>query len=128
MVDTLHDGEIPTRPVLGTEARTGKYTRNPFNWVHVNIRKLTLSRDRQIVNPGQLKVNFSTGDVNGWFRELLLCKKIRYSNAGMRIDMDDYKNGGYALWAYDLSPSQCDKQFNNPISRGKQSLKVEFEN
>ena len=45
----------------------------------------------------------------------------------MLIDIDDYKKGGYAFWAFDLSPSQCDEQFNDPARQGTLSLELEFE-
>ena len=52
----------------------------------------------------------------------------RYANAGPLITFDEYKKGGYALWAYDLSPSQCDEQFNDPKQEGSLTLEVEFAN
>ena len=61
------------------------------------------------------------------FWNLYRATNMRYANAGMLINMDDYKKGGYALWAFDLSPSQCDEQFNDPTRRGKLSLELEFE-
>ena len=30
------------------------------------------------------------------------------------------------LWAYDLSPSQCDEEFIDPRREGKLSLEIEF--
>ena len=41
---------------------------------------------------------------------LMRATNTRYANAGPLITLDEYKKGGYALWAYDLSPSQCDEQ------------------
>ena len=32
------------------------------------------------------------------------------------------------MWAYDLSPSQCDEQFIDPKQRGNLTLEVEFAN
>ena len=52
----------------------------------------------------------------------------RYANAGPLIKLEEYKKGGYALWAYDLSPSQCDEQFNDPKQQGNLTLEVEFGN
>ena len=49
------------------------------------------------------------------------------SNAGMLIDIDDYKKGGYTIWAFDLSPSQCGEKFNDPTRKGTLSLELEFE-
>jgi len=126
----LHEGEIPTRLVFGfvdSTAHTGEYNLNPFNWVHANLRRVTLLRDDQIVDSRGINVNFTTGDIMAGFWNLYRATNMRYANAGMLINMDDYKKGGYALWAFDLSPSQCDEQFNDPTRRGKLSLELEFE-
>ena len=54
----------------------------------------------------------------------------RYANSGTLITLDDYKKGGYTLWAYDLSPSQCDEQFNDsyPITTLFSSAEVKLNN
>ena len=128
--DPLYEGKLPTRLVFGfvdSRAHTGRYDLNPFNWVHANLRKVTLLRDHQIVDSRGIDVNFTTGDVMGGFWNLYRATNMRYANAGMLINMDDYKKGGYALWAFDLSPSQCDEQFNDPTRSGKLTLELEFE-
>lgn len=52
----------------------------------------------------------------------------RYANADPLIELDEYKKGGYTLWAYNQSPSQCDEQFNDPKQLGNLTLEVEFSN
>ena len=52
----------------------------------------------------------------------------QYANEGPHIEVDKYQKGGYALWAYDILPSQCDEQFNDPKQRGNLTLEVEFGN
>ena len=128
--DPLYEGKIPTRLVFGfvdSRAHTGSYDLNPFNWVPANLRKVTLLRDHQIVDSRGIDVNFTTGDVMAGFWNMYRATNKRYADAGMLIDIDDYKKGGYVLWAFDLSPSQCDEQFNDPTRRGKLALELEFE-
>lgn len=128
--DPLHVGKIPTRLVFGfvnSNAHTGAYNLNPFNWVHANLRRVTLLLDNIIVDSRAIEVDFTTGDVMGGFWNLYRATNKRYSNTGMLIDIDDYKKGGYAFWAFDLSPSQCDEQFNDPPRNGTLSLELEFE-
>ena len=60
------------------------------------------------------------------FWGLARATNTRYANAGTLIELEDYKKGGYVLWAYDLSPSQCDEQFNDPKRMGGLWLEIEF--
>ena len=129
--NALHSGQIPKRLVfafVGNNAHVGSYTGNPFNWAHVNVQKVSLFRDGQIVNARPLSVDFGSGDVMDGYWSLMRATNTRYANAGPLITLDEYKKGGYALWAYDLSPSQCDEQFNDPKQRGNLTLEVEFGN
>ena len=129
--NALHSGQIPKRLVfafVGNNAHVGSYTANPFNWAHVNVQKVSLFRDGQIVNARPLSVDFGSGDVMDGYWSLMRATNTRYANAGPLIKLDEYKKGGYALWAYDLSPSQCDEQFNDPKQRGNLTLEVEFGN
>ena len=129
--NALHSGQIPKRLVFAfveNNAHVGSYTGNPFNWAHVNVRKVSLFRDGQIVNARPLSVDFANGDVMDGYWSLMRATNTRYANAGPLITLDEYKKGGYALWAYDLSPSQCDEQFNDPKQRGNLTLEVEFAN
>ena len=49
-----------------------------------------------------------------------------YSNAGLDIDRDDYP-GGYALYAFDLTPDMCkSSEYFNTVQRGSLSLALTF--
>ena len=74
-----------------------------------------------------IEVNFDTGDVMGGFWNLYRATNKRFLDTGMLIDINDYKKGGYTFWAFNLSPSQCDEQFNDPARQGTLSLELEFE-
>lgn len=127
--NALHSGQIPTRVVFGfvaNNAHTGSYKLNPFHWVHADVEKVSLLRDGQIIDGRPLSTDFANGDVIDGFWSLARATNTRYANAGTLVELDDYKKGGYTLWAYDLSPSQCDDQFNDPKQRGGLSLEIEF--
>lgn len=127
--NAFHIGQIPTRVVFGfvdNNAHTGSYKLNPFNFTHVDVQKVSLLNDGQIVNSRPLSTDFDDGDVIQAYWNLQRTTNTRYANGGTIIELEDYKKGGYALWAYDLSPSQCDEQFIDPKRFGKLTLEVEF--
>ena len=94
--------------------------------MHADVEKVSLLRDGQIIDGRPLSTDFANGDVIDGFWSLARATNTRYANAGTLVELDDYKKGGYTLWAYDLSPSQCDDQFNDPKQRGGLSLEIEF--
>ena len=129
--NALHSGQLPKQLVFGfvtNSAHVGSYKHNPFNFQHVNIQKVSLFRDGQIFNARPLSVDFTNGDVMDGYWSLSRATNTRYANAGTLIELEDYKKGGYTLWAYDLSPSQCDELFNDPKRMGNLTLEVEFQN
>ena len=59
--NALHNEQIPKRLVFGfvnNNTHVGSYTGNPFNWKHVNIQKISLLHDGQIINERPLSVEF----------------------------------------------------------------------
>ena len=68
--NNLHSGQIPSRIVfgfVGNNAHVGNYKHNPFNWELVNVEKVSLFRDGQLVNGRPLSTNFADGDVMDGF-------------------------------------------------------------
>ena len=127
--NALHSGQLPTHIMLGlvsNQAHVGSYKHNPFHFTHANARKVSLFRDGQVVNGRPLEMNFENGNVMDGYWSLLRATNTRYANAGGLIELDDYKKGGYVLWAYDLSQSQCDEQYIDPKRNGGLSLEIEF--
>ena len=127
--NSLHEGQIPTRIVFGfvaNNAHTGRYKLNPFNFDHVDVKRVSLFHDGQLVNTRPIETDFTSGDVMQGYWSLHRATNTRYTNGGALIGLKDYKLGGYALWGYDLSPSQCDEEFVDPKRYGKLELEVEF--
>ena len=127
--NALHSGQLPTHIMFGlvsNKAHVGSYQHNPFNWTHANARKVSLIRDGQVVNGRPLEMDFENGNVMDAYWSLMRATNTRYANAGGLIELSDYKKGGYALYAYDLSQSQCDEQYIDPKRNGDLSLEIEF--
>ena len=126
--NSLHSGDIPARIVFGLvshAAHVGSYQLNPFNWTSADLHSVKLFLDGQVVDGRPLIVDFDNNDVMDGFWSLQRATNTRYSNAGSLIELDDYKSG-YALWAFDLSATQCDEQFIDPPKQGNLSLELEF--
>lgn len=125
--NNLHSGQLPTKIIMGlvrNDAHVGHFKRNPFNWDHFNVSKVSLFRDGQIVDGRPLSFDFANDQYMDGFWSTTRATNNRYFNEGTLIQLTDYK-GGYTLWTYDITPSQCDEQFNDPKQRG--ALTVEFE-
>ena len=127
--NALHSGQMPKQlcmAFIDNKGHTGSYKHNPFHWAHADVKKVSLFRDGQIINGLPLSTDFANGDAIDGFWSLSRATNTRFANAGTLIELDDYKKGGYTLWAYDLSPSQSDGQFIDPKQRGSLSLEIEF--
>ena len=125
----FHSGQLPSKVVFGfvdNNAQRGDYKLNPFNFTHSKVEKVQLYRDGQPINSRPISTDFESGDVMDGFWGLARATNTRYSNGGTLITLEDYKLGGYVLWAYDLSPSQCDEEFIDPRREGKLTLEIEF--
>ena len=127
--NALHSGQLPTHIMFGlvsNQAHVGSYKHNPFNWTHADARKVSLFHDGQVVNGRPLEMDVENGNVMDGYWSLMRATNTRYANAGGLITLSDYKKGGYALYAYDLSQSQCDEQYIDPKRNGGLSLEIEF--
>lgn len=125
--NNLHSGQLPTKIIMGfvrNDAHVGNYKRNPFNFHHFDASKVSLFLNSQVVDGRSLSFDFDNDQYIDGFWSIARAANHRFYNEGAVIERTDYK-GGYTLWAYDLTPSQCDEQFNDPKKRG--SLTVEFE-
>ena len=99
---------------------------NPFNFTHSKVEKVQLNLDGLQVDSRAISTDFVSGDVMEGYWGLARATNTRYSNGGTLITMEDYKLGGYVLWAYDLSPSQCDEEFIDPRREGNLALIIDF--
>ena len=126
--NNLHNGQLPTKLIMGlvrNDAHVGSYKHNPLNFQHFDVSKVSLFLNGQIVDGRPLSFDFGNDDYIDGFWGLSRAANHRYFNDGTLITRKDYKSG-YTLWSYDLTPSQCDEQFNDPKKRGTLTAEFEF--
>ena len=141
--DNIFSGIIPKTFVVGfvaVEAASGVYTKNPYNFAHFGVTSLSLTANGEEIPFKQLTLKYPAKD-NGKIdpaadKELNFDEAYNtlfsgtgkiYSNAGLDITRDDYP-GGYALYAFDLTPDMCkSSDYFNTVQRGSLSLALTFE-
>ena len=125
---TLHNGKLPKKIVLGlinNSAGVGSYKHNPFNFQHFNVREMDLRKNGNTVDGYPLKFNFAQDHYNDGYWSLCRAMDKRYRDEGFQISRKDYK-GGYALYAFDISPSQCGDDFVDPTQTGRIDVNITF--
>ena len=140
--DNIFSGIIPKTFVVGfvaVDAASGAYTRNPYNFAHFGVTSLSLTANGEEIPFKQVtltypkdkdgKIDTSTDnelDFDEAYNTLFSGTGKIYSNAGLDIDRDDYP-GGYALYAFDLTPDMCkSSEYFNTVQRGSLSLALTF--
>ena len=117
---------LPTKFMMGfvrSEAKQGDYRYNPFNFQHFNVSSIHFKINGQMVNGEALKMNYANDDVAQGFWSLMRMKKNR--DEGINLERKDYKNG-FALYAYDLSVSECDDQYRDKKQTGAGEIEFFF--
>ena len=143
--DNIFSGLIPKTFVVGfvtADAAGGVYNKNPYNFAHFGVTSLSLTANGEEIPFKQLTLKYPK-DENGEidttagedddldfdeaYNTLFSGTGKIYSNAGLDIDRDDYP-GGYALYAFDLTPDMCkSSQYFNTVQRGSLSLALTFQ-
>ena len=142
--DNIFSGIIPKTFVVGfvaVDAASGVYTKNPYNFAHFGVTSLSLTANGEEIPFKQLtlkypkdpdgKIDTTAGedaelDFDEAYNTLFSGTGKIYSNAGLDIDRDDYP-GGYALYAFDLTPDMCKTSlYFNTVQRGSLSLALTF--
>ena len=143
--DNIFSGLIPKTFVVGfvtAKAAGGNYGKNPYNFAHFGVTSLSLTANGEEIPFKQLTLKYPEKpngeidpaadkdvelDFDEAYNTLFSGTGKIYSNAGLDIDRDDYP-GGYALYAFDLTPDMCkSSQYFNTVQRGSLSLALTFE-
>ena len=143
--DNIFSGIIPKTFVVGfvaVDAASGSYTKNPYNFAHFGVTSVSLTANGEEIPFKQLtlkypkdadgKIDTTAGedaelDFDEAYNTLFSGTGKIYSNAGLDIDRDDYP-GGYALYAFDLTPDMCNStEYFNTVQRGSLSLALTFD-
>ena len=138
--DNIFSGIIPKTFVVGfvhVDAANGSYGKNPYNFAHFGVETLSLTANGEEVPFKQLTLTYPANpngeidesadielDFDEAYNTLFSGTGKIYSNAGLDITRDDYP-GGYALYAFDLTPDMCNSpDYFNTVQRGSLSLAI----
>ena len=138
--DNIFSGLVPTSFVFGlvnSNAYTGEYGKNPFNFKHYDISSITLSVNGEEIpfkqlrlkfpNPGDSESKKKTVDFLQAYNTLFSGTGKMFSNMGLDITRDDYPHG-FTLFAFDLTPDMCNTaDYFNTVQRGTLSVDITFE-
>jgi hypothetical protein len=126
--ESLFTGQIPTRLVIGcvdNDAFNGSYTKNPFNFKHMNLSQIKVFLDGQQQTVKPLEVNFANGQYINAYASLFMGTGKWMRDEGNQIAREDFA-GGYALYAFDLTPDLAEGGHYNLIKSGNIRVDLKF--
>ena len=122
-------GELPQKIIIGivtNKAVNGDYTKNPFNFQNFNVTQLSLNVNNSVHGGTPLDFDFANDQFESGYWSLFEASGKKYRDDGMLIRRDDYKSG-YALYAFDISPTPCNiGEYRDPERRGNISIAIKF--
>ncbi len=126
--ESLFSGQIPTRLVIGcvdNDAFNGSYTKNPFNFKHMNLSQLKVYVDGQQHFVKPLEINFANNQYINAYASLFMGTGKWMRDEGNGISREDFP-GGYALYAFDLTADLSENDHFNLIRQGNIRLDMKF--
>jgi len=107
--ENIFPGPMPARLILGlvkSSAVHGNYSENPFDFAAFDLNLLSVNIDGQVAGGKPILVNYAKKQLMEPFTQLYLNSGIQLTDDGATINRDDYANGGFCLYAFDLTPTQ----------------------
>lgn len=126
--ESLFSGQLPTRIVIGcvdNDAFNGSYAKNPFNFKHMNLSQLKVYLDGQQQSAKPLEINFANHQFINAYASLFMGTGKWMRDEGNLISREDFP-GGYALYAFDLTPDLAEDDHFNLIKQGNVRLDMKF--
>lgn len=119
-IPNLSNGKLPVRCIFGmidNTTMTGNYKTNPFNFKHNLISKFCLNVNGNEFPHKALSLNIDNGSYIRSFHSLFTGVDKPVFMTGNNIERLDW-TGGYALFAYDLTPDLCSGEYQNVTNTG----------
>jgi len=126
--ESLFSGQLPTRLIIGcvdNDAYNGSYDKNPFNFKHYNLSQIKVYLDGQNQHIRPLEPNYAVSQTVAAYASLFSGTGKLHRNEGNDISREDY-SGGYALYAFDLTPDLAEDDHFNLSREGSVRLDLKF--
>jgi hypothetical protein len=128
-LDNVSIGTLPKRVVFGlvtSAAYDGAIDKNPFNFNHFNLSKVSMSIDGEEAPYSPVEVDFTNGLYAKAYYSLFTGIDKVGLDAGNNIDYFSYGNG-YTLFAFDLTPDTCNNScYFNLVKNGNMRISLNF--
>jgi hypothetical protein len=113
--------------MVDTDAYNGHPQKNPFNFEHFNVSKVTLTKNGMIFPTPPITCNFETGNYVEAYRHLLASLHADKNVHVPHITFEDFKKGSFLL-CWDMSADQygCDDPQMLVNKSANIKLSVEF--
>ena len=126
--ESLFSGQLPTRIVIGcvqNRGFNGAYNLNSFNFEHFNLTQVKIYLDGQQHSIRPLETDFANHLYVTAYTSLFAGTGKLYKDEGNGLTREDFE-GGYALYAFDLTPDLADGGHFNLLKRGNVRLDLKF--
>jgi hypothetical protein len=126
--ENLFAGQLPTRLVIGcvdNDAFNGNYGKNPFNFKHYSLTQIKVYLDGQQQHIKPLEPNFTANQFVNAYMSLYSGTGKQQKDEGNLIERSDY-SGGYALYAFDLTPDMAEEGHFNLAKEGSVRVDLKF--
>ena len=126
--ENLFSGQLPTRIVFGcvdNDSFNGNYLKNPFNFKHYNQSQIKLYLDGQNRQITPIETNFASHHYISAYMSLFSGVGSINDDIGNYIDREDFA-GGYALYAFDLTPDLAESGHFNLVREGNLRVDLKF--
>ncbi len=125
--ENLFSGQLPSRLVIGcvdNDAFNGSYAKNPYNFKHYSLTQLKLYLDGQQQQIKPVETNFAANQYIGAYMNLFTGTN-KFKDEGNDIKREDFP-GGYALYAFDLTPDLSGGDHFNLAKEGSVRVDLKF--
>jgi hypothetical protein len=126
--ENLFTGQLPTRLVIGcvdNDAYNGDYAKNPFNFKHYSLSQIKVYLDGQHQHIKPLEPDFANRQTVASYMSLFSGTGKQQRDEGNDISREDYA-GGYALYAFDLTPDMAEEGHFNLSKEGRVRVDLKF--
>jgi hypothetical protein len=116
-LDKVSLGTLPKRIVFAfveSDAFSGNFKKNPFNFKHFNLTKVSVSIDGEEAPYSPLELDFTSNLYTRAYYSLFNGLDRSGLDCGNSISLTDYPNG-YAIFAFDLTPDMCNGNHFNLV-------------
>lgn len=127
--DNLFLSQLPNRIIVGlvdSDAYSGRFGKNPFNFKHFNLSHISLYINGNQHPRTPIQPNFKEKRFARSFYSLFSELGIGNKNEGNDLEMTEF-DGGYTLYAFDLSPSILDGNQIELVKSGSVRLEMKFD-